>query len=228
MNCKNVNVSEFICECVGADTRACLVHLDLSGTLKPHVPPSPSVESVAAALEDKVEEGDILLGTRSLAVFANLRSLNLAGTALHNEALSCLTSQCVSLQHLNIASTLVSDLSPLICLTYCDGLRNLVLHGLQLADPDDALTVLSQLRALEVLDISGFPTPERETSFGAHFIKKLPSNCLVNLRVLDVSGTQANFCVNEFKWVLLFMFSVDQFHENYVFCGFFYSVFLSR
>uniref|UniRef100_A0A915L4W9 Uncharacterized protein n=1 Tax=Romanomermis culicivorax TaxID=13658 RepID=A0A915L4W9_ROMCU len=185
--------------------------LDLSGTLRTahYRLMSDSSFSKSPCYHDAV------FGNASpsfLGRFINLKTLIVSRSHLDDFALTEICKYLQFLEYLDISSTLVTRLEPL--LSSKDRLKTLIAQKHRFKEPQNAAQILACMVALEVLDISVNPKSCSALSqanaaangadsfrlglFLVQFLAENPSS-LPKLRILDISGGQANFQINAFE-----------------------------
>lgn len=173
----------FVRNCLNDWTKMNLAALDVRGTF-------------GFGLVDRIE---------NISKFVNLRALTVADTPFDDACLMRVCGDLIHLDYLDISHTKIKDIGPLLLTK--DRLRVLYLHRPRLRSANEALDVLVELHKLEVIDISDFPkthipvnVDQQRGRLGVSLIGRASERCIWrNLRILDMSGDQANFDTNEFR-----------------------------
>lgn len=170
--------------CLNEWTKANLSALDIRATF-------------AFSLVDRIEH---------ISKFVNLQALTVADTPFDDACLMRVCTDLLHLEYLDISHTKVKDIGPLLLTK--DRLRVLQIHRPRLRSPNEALDVLVELHKLEVVDISDFPkttlpinADQQRGRLGVSLVNRASERCVwKSLRILDMSGDQANFDTNEFRY----------------------------
>lgn len=200
INLKEIQFDRLITETINKETLENLQNLDLTGTLRPTRIKNPSnCESIA---------DDIIIdNVYFLCHFKNLKALCVAETQFADSGLVKICENLKFLEYLDISHTRVSDIQPLS--VYADQLRTLLMHRPRVRNVAETVDTICTLTKLEVLDVSDFPKmnqPSTNDVCRGHLGVLLVQSCvnvnglgLKNLRIMDLSGSQANFDVNVFR-----------------------------
>lgn len=128
----------------------------------------------------------------SLTKLQNLQSLNVSHTEFNNHGLEIITTDLPCLEHLDISSTRVTDIS---AVRKCkDRLKSLSIYNIRPVNEDEVIPILFEMKQLVHLDISEDPSvqPLLNLQNGRFKIKALFSDpgCLPCLTSVDISGKE--------------------------------------
>lgn len=179
----DIGFDRFVDRCLNDWTKSNLTMLDVRGTF-------------AFTLVDRIDR---------ISILSNLRALTVADTPFDDNCLQRVCHDLLHLEYLDISHTKVKDLGPLRLTK--DRLRVLSIHRPRLRSANEALDVLMELHKLEVIDISDFPktsipvnVDQQRGRLGVSLVTRASERCVWrSLRILDMSGDQANFDTNEFR-----------------------------
>ncbi|GAB6022081.1 hypothetical protein CHUAL_006224 [Chamberlinius hualienensis] len=190
----SVSLTDFLKGCLNQWTLENLRSLHIT---KPPLSKDASVMQMVTCAEESTGRAAqyMAMATIPLAKMKCLRSINVSGTDFNQHCLDIITGELPLVESLDISSTKVTDLRPLLRLS--KRLVRLNLYNLQHCSCEELATVLSQLKLLRQLDISDDDQNSAFQVFSpARFkIKRLitPVGCDVaivfpNLEYLDISG----------------------------------------
>lgn len=209
INLKDVQLDRVILESINAETFNNLQILDLTGTLRPtRIRNVPTEQNNTNSSSTDNNSSEIIVdNVHLLCRFKNLKALCVAETFFSDSGLVKICENLKLIEYLDISHTRVTDIQPLV--VYSDQLRTLLMHRPRVRNVVETVESLCQMNVLEVLDISDFPKSNQPTladGCRVHLGVSLVQHCLnvadirlKHLRVLDLSGSQANFDVNVFR-----------------------------
>lgn len=131
----------------------------------------------------------ILVNLKNLT---NLTKLNVSFTCFNNVSLDIVCEDLLNLEYLDMSATKVSDLKPLIKLK--EKIKHLYMYNMRASLDNDIIDVITKLSQLQTLDLSCevstkiFSDMTMSLFDVNQLLKALETNCLPNLKYLDISG----------------------------------------